>query len=1107
MSGERRGVKRRPFFWCILRLLAVAACAVSVSGASAKAASVGIMHGLGDEEIKRVLAVKGHNAAIMADLPPADAILQYDCLILPGQVGLGRLTAEKRLRVMEYVARGFGVMLTFDACGFRTWYDDFRPPFPEVESPVGKTATMIAVVAGRHPVVRGLPETFRYGPIGWDAIVMAPGPKGEVVLRNRDGHPIGVVGEVGKGRVAAFGPLIGGDPLGAGAEGPMARLIFNTVEWLATAEKRDEGAPFAVRAEIKAQMEREARQLAQGYRLEDAYCPLEVDCDFAGFDAARIRDAASRKEMLARVEAVAGKLNQGRTDLQEKIRKGMADTELDKALGLMKNGNDTALTGVKDAMAGLDREPFPRPQKTRPPPTLDGCLQALKGAGVEARRQAALDVGRMGDKNAIIGMLDILKDGTADEELVRNIIYACGWNKVIEAVDVLVKVAEGKNVFLRRRAIQALGQIGDSKALTAVIAAQKDGDIEVRKNALYAENWLRSGFHIPVVERSADYDYDWYKHDFTRVQQFHYVNAIRPWPWDRLIRYAAEVDTTLAFSNDPDPNNSLPLFDKYHLRATFFRAGDNEGTILDTLSTVGKYPCAVVMHYDEPGGSEVDRLRELAEFTRGLRKDLIFSTVLQKNFANKPSMDNFAKAAPAVDIVMVDPYDGGAMEEAFLCDLQRSCARGVNWVTLSGFVPDPGQSAQDLAIAYAHTQGIWPFVWQYYFKQPIPPNGVGENMQKVWRVGEGSRWKALVANYRKMAKIEPYLAQARPCAQVAFIFSERTGNLYSPPNIGRPGRYFQNQAGIYHALVQQHVQFDSIFAEHMDNATLGRYKALILSDARDLEDKEAAAIEQWIRAGGTLLASGGLSLNLHAILPAAITGRVGGIADEDRVGLFVCRELKPPTGFVNAKATMASEFLRGAALFVYETQLGYRALTVKPGSDLLAKWDDGTPAVVGGEVGKGRVIYFGADYMGLVHTDVGFPVIHGRGWFPQWKDFYPGTREFLASLVRGGLKAAGGQELVTVANCPSEVEVKVLRQESRFIIHFTNYDEKAARVKGIEAEFACDPAEIERVHSPEDDREMRFEKTASGIQFEVPEFSLFHRAVVVEMKPRGNQVP
>jgi len=1075
------------------------------------------MGDVGEKELAETLRARGHSVDLLKDVPAPDQILRYDCLIImggSGGFGLGKMTSDRRLNIMEYVNRGYGVLLIADACGFRTWYDDFRSPFPEVESPVGKVATMTGVVKGEHPVTAGLPKRFRYGPKGWDAIVMEPGPSGRVILTNVDGAIIGVAGEVGKGRVVALGPFVGVDIEKPQAEGPMQQLAVNCVAWLAGVKEKESAAPFLVRPAIRDEMQRAAVRLAQGLKLEDTYCSLEIDGDWVRFDAGRIRNAQERKDVLGRLDAIFTDLKNKQPAIQKRIDAGCADAELDGAIGGMKQACVAALEPVRARVTGLEREPFPPPMRRRAPPSLEECVRKLDADDVAARRHAALEIGRIGNQKAIVGMLRILKDPQADRELRINIIYACGWNKVGEAVDLLMFLAKDKDVFIRRRAVQALGQMGDKRALPAIQEARQDPDKDVQENAGFAEKWLSEGFNCPIIDRPADYDYDWHLNGFTRVQQLDYTSAMRPWPWDRLVRYAAEIQTSLTMLGASEAKDSLPLVDQYQMRASFFRGSDTKEAILKTLAVVGKYSASVVMHYDEPGGKQIDELRELADFTHGLRKDLLYSSVLMKVFAHVPAGTSYATAAPSVDIIMVDPYDGGAMEEAFLCDLQRSCARGVNWVTLSGFVPDPGQSAQDLAISYAHTQGLWPFIWQYYFKQPIP--AASTSMRRYWQ--KGGRWEAVVANYRKMAKIEPYLAQARSPAQIALVYSERSANspVYAKtPNIGRPGRYFQNQAGIYHALAQQHVQFDSVFAEHLKGAPLGQYKVLVLSDARDLSAEEAAVITAWVQAGGILLAGGNISPALADVLPATVAGAVGGARDEE-LCLYVDRETKPEGGFVRAKPTSgagASPAMQTG--FEYETALGYRKLTPRvmvPGGNpavVLASWEDGLPAMVEGAVGRGKVIYFGADYMGLTYTDVDYPIVMGRAWFPQWKVFYPGTREFLASLIRGGLKAAGGQELVTVANCPAEVEVKVLRQEGRFIIHFTNYDEKAAgkkgSVKGIKAEFACDPAEIERVHSPEDDREMRFEKTAAGIRFEVPEFSLFHRAVVVEMKPQGSK--
>jgi HEAT repeat protein len=53
-------------------------------------------------------------------------------------------------------------------------------------------------------------------------------------------------------------------------------------------------------------------------------------------------------------------------------------------------------------------------------------------------------------------------------------------------VDALIAAVRDSNVEVRRRAVSALGEIGDSRALPALTAALKDEDAGVRRQAVMA---------------------------------------------------------------------------------------------------------------------------------------------------------------------------------------------------------------------------------------------------------------------------------------------------------------------------------------------------------------------------------------------------------------------------------------------------------------------------------------------------------------------------------------------------------------------------------------------------------------------------------------------
>ena len=1104
----------------------------SVNAASPK---IGIVKQVGSEGISAALREAGYDVAPVARID--GTILAHDVLILPGKVNLGRVTRPERALVQEYVHRGFGVLLTGDACGFRTWYDDDVSPFPQVEHPVGKTSSFaLRVKEARHPIAKGLAAEFLHA--YWDHIVMELGPRGKTVLEGLNGLPVVVAGEVGRGRVVAMGPFVGitESEEEASPAGDELKLLLNAVEWLAATEKKNREAPLVPRQQIVEMFLARRRQITAVLALEEMYCPLEADYDLLLFDAedlAPTKDCKKFTEEASRTRArfldEVRKLQRtlGCEDLSHVSAKQHAellrqnDAESGIATPQARIADDLSeakLADLKGLIAELGQEyatrldelreraaVLPRKRPSFHPPRvatrLSDLLKLTDHSDPACRRQAALRIGRRGEPAGLNTLLSLL--GDSDQEVRIAAINSLAWMRAKKAVSHLLPLLEGRDLRVRRRAIQALGLLRDASIVPKLKALIDDPDAASAENGALSIQWLNGERPTPpVVERPPGYDYDWHLHQFSRVHHLAYLTAMRPWPWSRLAKYAARTHTSAAFVHDRE---GLELVGQYGLKAARW-SGNNKEKMLKDLAEFGDLPAYVVIHYDEPSNQEVDKLAELADFARTLRKDLLFSTVLMKTFAHRPAVGSFLKAGRAVDILCVDPYDGGAMEEAFLMDLQRSCARGVNWVTLSGFVPGPGHSAQDLVLPYAHAQGVWLFVWQYYWKQPVPIASVA--MRKYWL--RGGRWRAVVKNFRKMAQLEPYLVQTSSVAPTALVFSERSGNLpfYAPPNIGRPGRYFQNQMGLYHALTQEHIQFDSIFAETLPTIDRRRYKVLILSDARALSDAEIRAVKDWVREGGTLIAMGQTSLfdengkrlpdyALADLFGASFRGVDGGqpIAMLSR---HVHRELQPTGPFLQLAVPEDSQTLpalRGQS-FKYETMLGYDLVDLKEGAEAMADWENG-PAIVTNRHGRGRVIIFTAHYPGLTYVDVEHPFVMGRAWFPQWKDFYDDNTTFLGQLVRAALAAAGSGPRIQVRDCPKTVEARIRTQPGRWMIHFTNYDERQdVRPFAVHLSLGRRPA---RVFFPEGDRDIELDTSTRGVtRFRTREFHL-HDLVVVEM--------
>lgn len=89
--------------------------------------------------------------------------------------------------------------------------------------------------------------------------------------------------------------------------------------------------------------------------------------------------------------------------------------------------------------------------------------------------------------------------------------------------------------------------------------------------------------------------------------------------------------------------------------------------------------------------------------------------------------------------------------------------------------------------------------------------------------------------FSKARKLSEYPAPASPVGEVALIYSGRTNDVIyghtEPDGLAGypPRRYYQNQPGLYQALLKAHIQVVPLWAETLTNKKLSIYPCAILS--------------------------------------------------------------------------------------------------------------------------------------------------------------------------------------------------------------------------------------------------------------------------------------
>jgi hypothetical protein len=298
---------------------------------------------------------------------------------------------------------------------------------------------------------------------------------------------------------------------------------------------------------------------------------------------------------------------------------------------------------------------------------------------------------------------------------------------------------------------------------------------------------------------------------------------------------------------------------------------------------------------------------------------------------------------------------------------------------------------------------------------------------------------------------QEYFKQTQSVAQVAILFSKRTGrnyvsaleNIYEQLGPGKEQNLIVGQKGekiidwqarkslceelvalaykgYFHILTQEHVLFDILLDGQLTDEKLAKYKTVVLPDVACLSCSDAEALKRFVQQGGTLLAS----------FEAGFYDEKGAFTDQlfDLLGIEKVEGVFPVMMGENY-----SQFIQSALNWKEETRIerGPYALKVQPRTDvqtpavfhepILSFYAPLTslskhPAMLIQSFGQGKVIYY-PEAIGHFYAKTG--MISCRQRMIQAIEYLRGT-----SLVE--------------LDAPTSVSMEVFRQPSRLLIHLIN---------------------------------------------------------------------
>lgn len=132
-------------------------------------------------------------------------------------------------------------------------------------------------------------------------------------------------------------------------------------------------------------------------------------------------------------------------------------------------------------------------------------------------------------------------------------------------------------------------------------------------------------------------------------------------------------------------------------------------------------------------------------------------------------------------------------------------------------------------------------------------NGMRPWFTKFSGVLYDKRWLDTVEKiYGDLYRIEKYLRNIKPVARVGLVFSEQTGNYGNEPWQQRTG---DHSSGMYHALIESRVPFEMVNERLISPEYLEPYKLIILPNIARLSDNQCSVIRDFVKKGGSILAT------------------------------------------------------------------------------------------------------------------------------------------------------------------------------------------------------------------------------------------------------------
>jgi hypothetical protein len=140
--------------------------------------------------------------------------------------------------------------------------------------------------------------------------------------------------------------------------------------------------------------------------------------------------------------------------------------------------------------------------------------------------------------------------------------------------------------------------------------------------------------------------------------------------------------------------------------------------------------------------------------------------------------------------------------------------------------------------------------------------------------GEDRRWQKVGADYFAWtARHDAHLKVRRSIANIGVVMGQSTQLLYPGPATARSHNYMRETTHcLYEALLTGRFAFDYVHEDRLEPERIDKYKVLLLPNIAMLSDRQCEQIRDYVRRGGSIMASFETSLYDEELKPRADFG-------------------------------------------------------------------------------------------------------------------------------------------------------------------------------------------------------------------------------------------